>query len=141
MERQPTLLLVEDEHVLRKLVAQFLRGEGYRVIEACDGHEAVEQYFLHSPLDLVIVDLNLPGLPGTEVCARIKGIRPAQPILVCSASILPDYERVLGSVGVKEYLRKPFHPQTLLDRIVEMTGVVASLDPQDSASAPLRRLA
>ena len=81
--RAGKLLLVEDEHVLRKLVAQFLRGDGFEVLEAGDGQEAVELYSSSSPFDVVLLDLNLPILCGIDVCRQIKLANPLQPVLIC----------------------------------------------------------
>ena len=61
-----TLLLVEDEDRLRDLVAQFLRGEGFRVVEASDGLEGVDRFADSGPFDLVLVDLNLPVFSGFD---------------------------------------------------------------------------
>jgi CheY-like chemotaxis protein len=120
--RPGTLLLVEDEHRLRDLVAQFLRGEGFRVVEACDGPEGVERFTDSGPFDLVLVDLNLPVFSGVEVCRRIKSARPDQRMMVCSAAIVADHERTLREVGVGHYLTKPYHPEALLDHIAQEIG-------------------
>jgi CheY-like chemotaxis protein len=117
MERQSTLMLVEDERILRGLVAQFLRTSGFRVLEAADGREAVDLYERQGPFDLVVLDLNLPELDGVEVCRRIRRERRDQPILVCSASILPEHLESLGEQGVDRFLTKPFHPASLLDHV------------------------
>jgi CheY-like chemotaxis protein len=116
------LLLVEDEHRLRGLVAQFLRGEGYQVFEAADGQEGVDQFTGSAPFDLVLVDLNLPVFSGVEVCRRIKSSRPDQRIMVCSAAILGDHERALAALGVNHYLTKPYHPEDLIAHIAEEIG-------------------
>ncbi|MBV8128986.1 MAG: response regulator, partial [Planctomycetaceae bacterium] len=79
-KRQGRILLVEDETLLRRLIAQFLRGEGFEVVEAGDGREGVERFSSGNPFDLVLLDLNLPILPGIEVCRRIKLQRPKQPV-------------------------------------------------------------
>ncbi len=117
MERRIRILLVEDEQVLRRLVAQYLRLEDYEVEEAADGLEAVEQYVRSGPFELVLLDLNLPGLPGVEVCRRIKAVHPAQPVLICSASILPGHESMLRQMGVEQFLSKPFQPALLRSHI------------------------
>ena len=116
------LLLVEDEHRLRGLVAQFLRGEGYQVAEACDGQDGVDQFSGSGPFDLVLVDLNLPVFSGVEVCRRIKHARPDQRIMVCSAAILGDHERSLAAMGVNHYLTKPYHPEDLIAHITREIG-------------------
>ncbi len=115
--RARKLLLVEDEHVLRGLVAQFLRGDGFDVIEAADGREAVEAYSSGHPFDLVLLDLNLPILCGVDVCRRIKLEDPAQPVLICSAAILDSDVEVLRSLAVDRFLTKPYHPLDLLSGI------------------------
>ena len=73
-QRQGRILLVEDETLLRSLIAQFLRGEGFEVVEAGDGREGVERFSSGNPFDLVLLDLNLPILPGIEVCRRYTQI-------------------------------------------------------------------
>jgi DNA-binding response OmpR family regulator len=116
-KRAGKLLLVEDEHVLRELVAQFLRGDGYEVLEAGDGQAAVDVYSSCRPFDVVLLDLNLPILCGIEVCRRIKSANPGQPVLICSAAILdPDVE-VLRTLQVDRFLTKPYHPLDLLAAI------------------------
>jgi DNA-binding response OmpR family regulator len=114
-----TLLLVEDEHVLRRLVAQFLRSEGYVVVEAGDGPEGVERFADSGPIDLVLLDLNLPIFSGVEVCRRIKARRPEQRFLVCSAAILDEYEAALRGMGVGRFLTKPYRPEDLVAHIAE----------------------
>jgi len=122
VKRLGKLLLVEDEHRLRGLVALFLRGEGYQVFEAGDGQEGVDQYADSAPFDLVLVDLNLPVFSGVEVCRRIKSTHPDQRIMVCSAAIVGDHERALAALGVHHYLTKPYHPEDLIAHITEEIG-------------------
>jgi DNA-binding response OmpR family regulator len=111
------LLLVEDEAVLRRLIAEFLRGEGFDVLEAADGSQGATLYAVHGPFDLVLLDLNLPLLSGVDVCRRIKALRPHQPVLICSAAILDWHVAALHDLNVYEFLTKPYHPLDLLDRI------------------------
>jgi DNA-binding response OmpR family regulator len=111
------LLLVEDENVLRGLIAQFLRSEGFDLTEAADGREGVERYSSHGPFDVVLLDLNLPIFPGIEVCRRIKQLHPGQPVIICSAAILDGHIAALESLRVDQFLSKPYHPADLLNRI------------------------
>jgi len=115
--RAGKLLLVEDEHLLRGLVAQFLWGEGFEVVEAADGSQAVGTYSSGGPFDLVLLDLNLPLICGVEVCRRIKILQPAQPVIICSAAILDSHIAALREMQVEQYLSKPYHPLDLLSRI------------------------
>jgi len=117
VKRQGKILLVEDESLLRRLIAQFLRGEGFEIVEAADGQEGVERFTSSHPFDLVLLDLNLPILPGVEVCRRIKLQRPEQPVIICSAAILDGHIEALAAMDVDQFLSKPYHPAELLNRI------------------------
>ena len=120
---QGSLLLVEDEHLLRGLVAQFLRGEGYEVTEAADGAEGVARFADSGPFDLLLVDLNLPIFSGVEVCRQIREQKPDQRVMICSAAIVGDHERDLVAMGIEHYLTKPYHPDDLLAHIcLEIQG-------------------
>lgn len=128
-KRQGNLLVVEDEHLLRGLVSQFLRGEGFQVVEAADGPEGVERFGDSGPFDLMLVDLNLPGFSGVEVCRRIRRSNPTQKVMICSAAILSDHEKDLDALGIDHYLTKPYHPEDLLKHI--------DFELQDGAGGPL----
>lgn len=117
MDRHSTILVVEDEHGLRRLVSQFLRCEGFRVIEAGDGGEGVERFLDSGPFDLVLLDLNLPVFDGVEACRQIKRHEPAQRLMICSAAILRDHEDALWGMGVDHFLTKPYRPDVLLAHI------------------------
>jgi DNA-binding response OmpR family regulator len=117
-----SLLLVEDEDRLRCLVAQFLRSEGFAVVEAGDGPDGVKRYFDSGPFDLLLVDLNLPVYSGVEVCRRIKLVQPSQRIMICSAAIVRDHEDALIKLGVDHYLTKPYHPDELIAHIALELG-------------------
>ena len=114
---QGRLLLVEDENLLRGLIAQFLRSEGFELVEAADGREGVERYSSLGPFDVVLLDLNLPVFSGVEVCRRIKQMHPGQPVIICSAAILDGHMAALESLKVDQFLSKPYHPKELLNRI------------------------
>src|SRR5207253_677080 len=116
-KRAGRLLLVEDEHLLRGLIAQFLRGEGFEVIEAEDGLQGAGFFSSRGPFDLVLLDLNLPLLSGVDVCRRIKSEQPLQPVLICSAAILDTHISALQALDVDQFLTKPYHPLELLARI------------------------
>jgi DNA-binding response OmpR family regulator len=120
--RARKLLLVEDEGILRGLIAQFLRSDGFEVVEAADGGEAVEAYAARRPFDVVLLDLNLPVFCGVEVCRRIKMLDPLQPVLICSAAILDSDVEILRTLDVHRYLTKPYHPLELLAGIAALTA-------------------
>jgi DNA-binding response OmpR family regulator len=116
-KRAGKLLLVEDEHLLRGLIAQFLRAEGFEVVEAADGSQGVSLFESMRPFEVVLLDLNLPLVPGVEVCRRIKNEQPSQPVIICSAAILESHIAKLREMKVDQFLSKPYHPLDLLDRI------------------------
>ena len=131
-------MLVEDEHVLRGLIAQFLRGEGFEVIEAADGQQAVALYATRQPFDVVLLDLNLPIMCGIDVCRRIKLLDPTQPVLICSAAILDSDIEVLQSLDVDRFLTKPYHP---LDLLAGIDLTMGRCDQARLCKAPGRLLA
>ena len=119
-ERQvSTILLVEDEESLALGLEYNLSEEGYRVVRAADGVEALER-FDPERTDLVILDLMLPRLDGFAVAERIRDISPQTPILVLTARTTPA-DRVRGlELGADDYLAKPFHLKELLLRVQGM---------------------
>lgn len=119
---QGRLLLIEDERLLRDLVARFLRIEGYEVVEAYDGPSGNARFLSDGPFDLLMVDLNLPGYSGVEVVRRIRESAPTQPILICSAAILDEAEQALDGMAVSAYLTKPYHPRKLAQTVAELIG-------------------
>ncbi len=111
-----TVMIIEDDPEIRGVVTTLLTNEGYRVEEAADGRTAVERVFLVK-LDLILVDLRLPGLDGTEVCKRIRAGRLDTPIIVISAAA-DEFDKVLLlELGADDYLVKPFGARELLARI------------------------
>lgn len=110
------LLVVEDERDLADALALGLRREGYAVDVAFDGEEGCELAEVNE-YDLVILDLNLPGLDGLEICRRLRASRPSLLILVLTARARPE-ERIVGlDLGADDYLVKPFHFGELAARI------------------------
>ena len=112
------ILIIEDEKDLAELVAFNLRGEGYSVTVAHDGDEGL-QSALEAPPDLIILDLMLPTLLGTEVCKRIKGkaATAGVPVIMLTAKG-EEIDRVVGfEVGADDYVVKPFSVRELLLRV------------------------
>lgn len=114
----PTILVVEDEPDIRKLVHYHLAQERFRVLEAEDGEKALSAMQRLRP-NLVILDLMLPGLSGLEVC-RLLRERPettAMPILMLTAKA-GEADRVVGlEMGADDYLPKPFSPREMVARV------------------------
>jgi DNA-binding response OmpR family regulator len=136
-KRAGKLLLVEDEHLLRGLIAQFLRSEGFEVVEAADGSQGVGLFTSMRPFAVVLLDLNLPFLPGVEVCRRIKSEHPAQSVIICSATILDSHIAKLRELKVDQFLTKPYHPRDLLERID--AEISQPLHPETAGPTPSPR--
>src|SRR5689334_21456283 len=112
---QPTVLVVDDEQTLREMLDYNLRREGYRVLAATDGGEAVRLAYAERP-DLIILDLMLPGMNGFEVCRAVRR-ELNMPILMLSARE-EEIDKVLGlELGADDYLTKPFGLRELLARV------------------------
>lgn len=109
------ILVVEDEPTIAEAIASRLRSEGYEVAMAADGPSAVERCSALAP-DLVVLDLNLPGFDGLEVCRRIHSYRRVPVVMLTARDDETDMLVGLG-VGADDYLTKPFSPRELVARI------------------------
>jgi len=118
MERTPHLLVVDDDREIRGLVSQFLTKHGFRVTQARDGKEATRALEA-SRVDLVVLDLMMPGEDGLSVCRRLRSDPATEtlPIIMLTA-MGEETDRVVGlEMGADDYLAKPFGPRELLARI------------------------
>ena len=109
------ILIVEDDPNIRKLVRVNLVKRGYTVSEAEDSHQAMA-LFQEVPVDLVLLDLMLPGLSGVDVCAWIRA-RSDVPIIVLSARLEEDLKVAALDAGADDYVTKPFGSEELLARV------------------------
>src|ERR671933_2505182 len=106
MRDPATILLVDDEESVQKLLAYPLERDGYRVLQARDGEEALRR-FDELPVDLVVLDLMLPKLDGLEVCKRLRA-SSSVPIIMLTARD-DELDKVLGlELGADDYITKPF---------------------------------
>ena len=109
------ILLVEDEESLSDPLSYLLEREGYDVSIAEDGLKAVEMFELHGA-DIILLDLMLPGLPGTEVCRAIRA-KSMVPIIMLTAKDT-EIDKVVGlELGADDYVTKPYSSRELLARI------------------------
>jgi DNA-binding response OmpR family regulator len=127
------ILVVEDERSIRTIVEYALRDAGFRVLTAARGDDALG-VVAAEPVDLVVLDIMLPGLDGLEVCKRIRAERNI-PIIMLSARG-EELDKVLGlELGADDYVTKPFSPRELVSR-VKANLRRARLEPD--RTAPLR---
>jgi two-component system response regulator VicR len=110
-----TILVVDDEPHIREVVELYLRREGYTVLTATNGDEALRLYRQHRP-DLVVLDLMLPQLSGMEVYRHMQA-EQLVPVIMLTAKGSEE-ERIIGlSVGADDYVSKPFSPRELVARV------------------------
>jgi len=115
MPDSSTILLVDDEDSVQKLLAYPLEREGYRVLQARDGEEALER-FASERVDLVVLDIMLPKLDGLEVCKRLRA-QSEVPIIMLTARD-DELDKVLGlELGADDYITKPFSIREFRSRV------------------------
>ena len=129
MIHRARILLVDDEVAIQRAVVPLLRARGYDVDVAGTGSEALK-IFAERPADLIVLDLGLPDLEGTEVCRRVRA-QSAVPILVLSARGAEADKVNALDLGADDYVTKPFGPEELLARIrVALRRVVSEEDTE-----------
>jgi DNA-binding response OmpR family regulator len=115
MPEPPTILLVDDEDAVQKLLTYPLEREGYRVVSARDGEEALDRFGEANP-DLVVLDIMLPRLDGLEVCKRLRA-RSTVPIIMLTARD-DELDKVVGlELGADDYITKPFSIREFRSRV------------------------
>jgi len=126
-----TILLVEDEEMLRDLGVTILEGEGYRVLAARDGMEAVALFEAHrDDIGLVVCDLGLPRLGGREAFLKMKESRPGVRAIVASGYLEPAIRSEMLKAGVLDTIQKPYDFNDLL------TKIRAAIGPEDDDDHP-----
>ena len=117
---RPRILIVEDERLLLKPVASLLADEGFDVVGAADGVEALEIYRRQPrAIALVILDVHLPGLDGFQVFRRMKELDERVAVLFVSGNVVEPSRHALIASGARGYLPKPYRIETLVAKIRE----------------------
>ncbi|SEC39863.1 two-component system, OmpR family, response regulator RegX3 [Nocardioides exalbidus] len=132
------VLVVEDEESYSDALAYMLRKEGYEVAIAADGNTALTEFDRFGP-DIVLLDLMLPGVPGTEVCRQIRQ-SSSVPVIMVSAKD-DEVDKVVGlELGADDYVTKPYSPRELVARIraVLRRGQEPDLMPDTLEAGPVR---
>jgi len=120
------ILVVEDEESFREGVSFILSKEGYEVIDAADGNDAIIK-FEREGADLVLLDVMLPGLSGLEVCKKLRTLTKV-PIIMLTAKDT-ELDKVLGlEIGADDYITKPFSSRELLARVKAILRRTGSVD-------------
>src|SRR3954466_10445236 len=115
LDRAPRILLVDDEQSIQTLLSYPLRKDGYEVVQATDGRQALDR-FAEQPFDLVVLDVMLPQLDGLEICRRLRA-RSAVPIIMLTAKS-EEIDKVVGlELGADDYITKPFSMREFRSRV------------------------
>ena len=110
------ILVVDDESRMRKLVKDFLARQGYTVLEAADGMEAMDYFYADKDIALIILDVMMPKMDGWQVCREIR-MHSKVPIIMLTARSEERDELQGFELGVDEYISKPFSPKILVARV------------------------
>ncbi|MBA4700272.1 MAG: response regulator transcription factor [Ruminococcus sp.] len=110
------ILVVDDESRMRKLVKDFLTREGYMVLEAGDGMEAMDLFYKDKEISLIILDVMMPNMDGWQVCREVRENSKVPVIMLTARS--EERDELQGfELGVDEYISKPFSPKILVARV------------------------
>jgi DNA-binding response OmpR family regulator len=119
------ILVVDDEAHIRDVVCRYLAAAGYSVVEAADGPTALRLITTHS-IDLVVLDLLLPGMDGREVCRRVRATS-AIPIIMLTA-VSDENDKLTGfGLGADDYITKPFSPREVVVRVQAVLRRIAAM--------------
>lgn len=110
------ILVVDDESRMRKLVRDFLVKNGFAVLEAGDGEEALDLFYQEKDIALIILDVMMPKINGWDVCREIR-TQSKVPIIMLTAKSDESDELIGFELGVDEYISKPFSPKILVARV------------------------
>lgn len=115
MDATTHVLVVDDDHEIRKLLGRYLTSQGFRVSTAASGRE-MEEALATNRIDFIVLDLMLPDASGLDLCRGLRG-RSRVPIILLTA-LKEEVDRIIGlEVGADDYLGKPFNPRELVARI------------------------
>lgn len=128
------ILVVDDESRMRKLVRDFLEREGYSVMEASDGMEAMDLFYEKKEIALIILDVMMPKMDGWQVCREVRQ-HSQVPIIMLTARAEERDELQGFNFGVDEYISKPFSPKILVARVEAVLRRVKGVSSEELIDA------
>ena len=124
------IMVVDDESRMRKLVKDFLTREGYIVLEAGDGMEAMDLFYEDKDIALIILDVMMPKMDGWQVCREVRETSKV-PIIMLTARSEERDELQGFELGVDEYISKPFSPKILVARVGALLKRIYGTDAEE----------
>ncbi len=110
------ILVVDDEQLIRNVIREYAEADGFKVIEAQDGHEAITKIEQNPDVALIIMDIMMPRLDGYSACKEIFKIKKYPTIMLSARK--EEYDKLLGfDLGIDDYVTKPFSPKEVMARI------------------------
>src|SRR5438045_1493093 len=135
VDRSARILLVDDEQSIQTLLSYPLRKDGYDVVRATDGREALAR-FAEQSFDLVVLDVMLPQLDGLEVCRRLRARSPVPIIMLTAKS--EEIDKVLGlELGADDYITKPFSMREFRSRVKAALRRAGMARAQEEGESPM----
>lgn len=128
------ILIVDDESRMRKLLRDFLEREGYQILEASDGIEAMDMFYADKNIDLIILDVMMPRMDGWQVCKEVRE-HSKVPIMMLTARAEEQNELKGFELGVDEYVAKPFSPKILVARVGALLKRVKNVEDDAEINA------
>ncbi len=128
------ILIVDDESRMRKLIRDFLEREGYQILEASDGIEAMDMFYADKHIDLIILDVMMPRMDGWQVCKEVRE-HSKVPIMMLTARAEEQNELKGFELGVDEYVAKPFSPKILVARVGALLKRVKNVEDDAEINA------
>ena len=115
INHQPTLLLVEDDELVRDAMTRLFVREGYLVLTAATGHDAIGLLRTpSSPIDVVLLDIGLPDVSGADLCARMRQFFPHLPVVVCTGAVSQEEAEELNHLNIAHFFCKPIAMHDLI---------------------------
>jgi two-component system, cell cycle sensor histidine kinase and response regulator CckA len=115
---QGTFLIVEDEQLMLRLMEKILRNQGYQVLTAADGEEAIRLYRNHKQeIDVVLLDMGLPKMTGWDVLLEMKDENPDVRIVIASGYLEPEAKSKMYGAGIRHFVNKPYMAEEVVETL------------------------
>ena len=115
-----TILVIDDEALLRNFMESLLKDHGYKVLIASDADEAFQVFSAHHhEIDLILSDVGLPKMSGDELFAKFKNVKANVKVILASGYMEPEIKAQMFEAGIKGFIQKPYYANSVLQKIRE----------------------